>query len=77
MEGVYLFASDTPFTSEDPTVTAGQPDVWSTFIADRTGRPTIENVGAHGRYVRIQLDSTTMMNIAELQPFASAARMVM
>jgi beta-glucuronidase len=70
VQGVYVFVSDEPFTSEDPTETAGQPGVWSTFLADRAQRPSVIDVGARGRYVRIQLDSTTsMMNIAEVQVF--------
>ncbi len=70
VEGVYVFVSDSPFTSEDPTVTAGTDGVWATFFADRAERPSVIEVGAQGRYVRIQLDSTTkMLNLAELQVF--------
>ncbi|MFE6734750.1 discoidin domain-containing protein [Microbacterium sp. NPDC057741] len=72
VEGVYIFVSDTPFTSEDPTVTAGTPGVWATFFADRAGRPSVIDVGAKGRYVRIQLDSDSKpLNLAELQVFGS------
>lgn len=63
--------SDAPFTSDDPTETAGDPNVWATFFADRAARPSVIDVGASGRYVRIQLDSSTkMLNLAELQVFA-------
>ncbi|GAA1725619.1 right-handed parallel beta-helix repeat-containing protein [Isoptericola hypogeus] len=68
LQGVYVFVSDQPFTSENPTQTASQPGVWSTFLTGRAARPSVVDVSAHGRYVRVQLASTTaMLNVAEVQ----------
>ncbi|MGW4207260.1 glycosyl hydrolase family 95 catalytic domain-containing protein [Lentzea sp. NPDC004789] len=66
----YVFASDTPFTSTDPQVTAAQPGVWSLFRSAAM-EPTLSlPVNRTARYFRVQLvGSDRPLSLAEFQVF--------
>jgi hypothetical protein len=69
-----LFVSETPFSSENPAVLAAQPNVFTfkqngqpgpvTHVITRRNRASLR-----GRYVRVQVPSTTSLALAELQVF--------
>ncbi|XVV00598.1 glycosyl hydrolase family 95 catalytic domain-containing protein [Actinosynnema sp. CA-248983] len=66
----YVFASDTPFTSADPQVTAGQAGVWKHFQSAAVGTTLSLPVGRTARYVRVQLvGSDRPLSLAEVQIF--------
>ncbi len=64
---VWVFVSDNPFTSTDPTVTQNQAGVTTWFLAGSQGRETKVAVGRTGRYVRVQLDGTAALALSEVQ----------
>ncbi|QKW10439.1 alpha-L-fucosidase [Streptomyces sp. NA04227] len=67
----YVFVSDTPFTSGSVKDTLAQPGVKAYYREDAVGSPTQLPVDTAGRYVRVQLTSTTdPLTLAEVQVFA-------
>lgn len=65
----YVFLSNTPFNSLDPAVTVNQQGVWSQLIADVPNPKVVLNPTASGRYLRIQLNGTNNLSLAEVQAF--------
>ncbi|NUW34639.1 discoidin domain-containing protein [Nonomuraea sp. SMC257] len=66
----YVFASDSPFTSNDPEVTKNQAGVWSTYREAEAGTSLSLPVGRSARYVRVQLvGSDRPLSLAEVQVF--------
>ncbi len=64
----YVFVSDVPFISTDLTTTINQSGVWSTNVSGQGGTPTTLTVNRTGRYVRVQLVSTSeRLSLAEVQ----------
>ncbi len=64
----YLFISKEPFTSNDPAVLAADPEIWHHYVTGPAGRTTtIPTESEYGRYVRVQLDHTDYLNLAEVQ----------
>ncbi|MFE7549313.1 alpha-L-fucosidase [Streptomyces gardneri] len=64
----YVFASDTPFTSNDPNVTKTQAGVWNTYRATAVGTTLSLPVGRTARYLRVQLaGSDRPLSLAEVQ----------
>ncbi|WP_309111189.1 alpha-L-fucosidase [Saccharothrix sp.] len=64
----YVFTSDTPFTSTDPQVTAGQSGVWKSFHSGVSPTTSTFAVGRSARYVRVQLvGSDRPLSLAEAQ----------
>ncbi len=64
----YVFVSDVPFTSTDLTTTINQSGVSSTNVTGQAGTPTSLTVNRTGRYVRVQLVSTSeRLSLAEVQ----------
>ncbi|MCE6998572.1 discoidin domain-containing protein [Saccharothrix sp. S26] len=64
----YVFASDTPFTSNDPQVTAAQSGVWSRFESTAVSTTLSIPIGRKARYVRVQLTgSDRPLSLAEVQ----------
>ena len=56
----WVLVSDTPFTSDSLEEARTAPGVTAVHREDRAGRPTnVDLAGAKGRYVRVQLASTT------------------
>ncbi|MEL6926609.1 MAG: discoidin domain-containing protein, partial [Bacteroidota bacterium] len=65
----YLFVSDVPFSSTDLNSTINQAGVESFYYATEAGTPTTAVVGRTGRYVRIQLNYTENLTIAEVEVY--------
>ena len=69
MANVYVFVSDTAFTSQDLTNTINQSGVSNYFISGALGVKNIVNIGRNGRYVRIQRSDTGRLQLTEVQIF--------
>jgi len=54
MTNVYVFVSDSPFTSDDFVSTKNDPNVDDYLIPNQLGRPGTVNANSTGRYIRIQ-----------------------
>lgn len=70
----YVFVSDTPFTSNDPTQLAAAPNVHVYFHAGMgnkvTTLQTLQNrQPIRGRYVRVQLKNEGLLSLDEVQIF--------
>ncbi|NUW35617.1 discoidin domain-containing protein [Nonomuraea sp. SMC257] len=64
----HVFASDTPFTSNDPQVTKSQSGVWNTYRATAAGTTLSLPVSRSARYIRVQLvGSERPLSLAEVQ----------
>ncbi len=62
-----VFVSDTPFTSTNLGTTLAQSGVSNYPNSGTAGSPSSSAVGRTGRYVRLQLNGTNYLSIAELQ----------
>jgi hypothetical protein len=63
----WVLLSDKPFASDDPVVAAQTPGVTAIFQHDQAGTPTILPVSCTARYVRVQLDGTNYLSLAEVE----------
>ena len=64
----HVFVSDVPFTSTTIAATQAQPGVLDLFNAPTMGSPTTLTVNRTGRYVRVQLRSTSApLHMAEVE----------
>ncbi len=63
----YVFLSKTPFTSDDPAVTAATKGVWKYYNAGIAGAKTIVPVNTCAKYLRIQIVGTGTLSLAEVQ----------
>lgn len=70
LSDVWVFTSDAPFASTDPAVLAADPAVHSEFLAGTLGRQTIVTIDAQAQHVRVQLDGTDVLSLAEVQVYA-------
>ena len=70
LSNYYVLVSSTPFDSEDLTETLNQSGVSSYFETAIAGRPTAVNIDQAGRYVRIQLNGTSFLSLAEVEVIA-------
>src|SRR5204863_3245260 len=61
LSGFYILVSDTPFASSNLAPVAAQSGVSSYFVSGQAGTPTVQTVNRTGRYIRIQLTSTTYL----------------
>jgi len=73
LSDVWVFTSESPFASDDPNVLSADPNVSSVFTAGQLSRQTILNIGESGRYVRVQLDGTNYLTLAEVQVYDTDA----
>ena len=57
---VYVFVSEEPFSSTNPSNTANDPDIWNTFFGGTLWRGYQADIpaGVQGRYIRVQLASS-------------------
>ncbi len=62
-----IFISDNPFSSQNIVTTVNQNGVSNFFQSDAAQRPTRQNIGRTGRYVRIQLIGTNYLHPAEIE----------
>ena len=69
----YVFVSDTPFSSNDPATTAGQPTVWNQHIPSLEEASISVFPGRSGRYVRVQVQGTVPLSLAEVEIFGCEA----
>ncbi|WP_406387322.1 discoidin domain-containing protein [Streptomyces sp. NBC_00887] len=70
----YVFASDTPFTSNDPATTKAQTGVWHTHRSEAVGTSLTLPVGTKARYIRVQLvGSDRPLSLSEVEVFANMA----
>ncbi|MFP5246263.1 MAG: discoidin domain-containing protein, partial [Thermoanaerobaculia bacterium] len=71
LTSVWLFVSDEPFTATSVTATRAQTGVSSYHYALGAGTtPLTFLVDRRGRYVRVQLDGTNRLQLAEVQVWA-------
>ncbi len=72
----YVFVSDSPFTSSDPLVTAGQPGVGTSLQDAGSGQVPSQFVlpwAGTGRFVRVQLAEPDYLALAEVRVLGTAA----
>ncbi|WNR45548.1 galactose-binding domain-containing protein [Paenibacillus roseipurpureus] len=67
LSSYYVFVSNAPFGSTNVASTLADPNVWNSFQSEQAGSPTKIRVGRTGRYVRIQLNQTNPLAIAEVK----------
>ena len=63
----YILISEVPFTSTNLNATINQAGVSNYFISGNIGLPSDTPINALGRYVRIQLEGTSYLSIAEVE----------
>ncbi|MEN6435997.1 MAG: choice-of-anchor Q domain-containing protein, partial [Anaerolineaceae bacterium] len=68
----YILVSNRPFSSTNLQTVMKQSGVTSYYVKDTVGRPTSVTINRKGRYVRIQLRSTSSLSLAEVQIFDSS-----
>ena len=66
----YVFVSDKPFSSSDINTTINESSWNSGLVSLTAGSPSIFNLNATGRYVRVQLKNHDYLSLAEVQIFA-------
>jgi tetratricopeptide (TPR) repeat protein len=70
----WVFVSNTPFASTDtPTTLQGRAATWSNHQTVFPNPSTTIAVNAPGRYVRVQLNGSNYLSLAEVQVFGSFA----
>jgi hypothetical protein len=69
LSNFYVFVSNSPFQSTNPTQTQSQTGVASYYVSGQGGAPTTVNMnyGQTGRYVRIQLAGSNYLSLTEVQ----------
>ena len=67
LKNYYIFVSDVPFVSSDVDATVVQAGVDSYFQNTTAGTPTAISINRTGQYVRIQLQGTSFLGLAELE----------
>ncbi len=67
LKNYYILVSDVPFTSTNLTMTLAQSGVDGYFETVAAGLPSTILVNRTGRYVRIQLQGTSFLGLAELE----------
>jgi hypothetical protein len=72
LSNLYVFISNTPFTSNDPEVTRFQAGVSTYVIFGQAGNPSTVTVNKSGRYIRVQLAGTNYLSLAEVEVLAPA-----
>ncbi|MFK8007335.1 MAG: LamG-like jellyroll fold domain-containing protein [Saprospiraceae bacterium] len=73
----YILVSETPFSSNDLSALLADPNVASYYQSTDAGFPTTMNISRVGRYVRVQLTSTSdPMNIAEVMVYGSVSNCI-
>ena len=73
LSNYYVLVSDNAFTSNDLTTTRNQAGVKSFYFSATASTPTQVNVNSSGRYVRVQLEGTNALSLAEVEVFGTQA----
>ena len=63
----YILVSSNPFTSDDLNAALNQNGVEAFYQSAQTGLPSAINIGATGRYVRVQLATQGFLALAEVE----------
>jgi hypothetical protein len=69
LSNFHVFVSDVPFTSNTVAGTQAQAGVTDIFFSGQARRTESFDVGRSGRYVRVQLDGSGILSLAEVQVF--------
>jgi hypothetical protein len=69
LSNFYVFVSDQPFTSNNPSQVQNTAGVSTYYVAGSAGSPTVVPIGRTGRYVRVQLAGTNYLSISEVQVY--------
>lgn len=70
LKDFFVFVSDAPFISNDPSIISQQPGVGVYYSAGRAGPLAVIPVGRTGRFVRIQLSQdSNFLHIAEVEVY--------
>lgn len=67
LSNYFIFISETPFLSEDPSELSGQPGVFNLFETTYPDPDRTIVINQSGRYVRIQLQGTNPLSLAEVE----------
>ena len=67
LSNFYVFVSDVPFSSNNLNTTINQAGVSNYYQSPNAGTPSVITVGRTGRYVRVQLNYTEHLTIAEVE----------
>ncbi len=67
LSNFYILVSDEPFLSTDLDATLDQNGVSSYFIGNQAGSPSVVDIERTGRYVRVQLQGSGVLTMAELE----------
>ena len=67
LSNYYILISDEPFTSTDLNSALGQPNVDNYYESNQASSPTNRTIGRTGRYIRIQLNYSEHLTIAEVE----------
>lgn len=71
LSNFYVFVSDTPFSSKTLSTTKTQSGVSSFYFAGQASTTTLVDVNRSGRYVRVQLEGTNPLSLAEVEIIGS------
>ncbi len=66
LSNYYVFVSDFPFVTTDLPTTLADPNVTSFFQSSTAGSPTSISIDTSAHYVRIQLQGTDVLSLAEV-----------
>ncbi len=66
LRNVFVFVSDSPFTSSDPNVVKNQPGVSTYMLPGARARVSFVNPNTSGRYVRIAQSGVSFLTMAEV-----------
>ncbi len=72
LRAVHIFVSDTPFGSTSLTATQAQAGVGDFYNSGSVGQSATTSINRTGRYVRVQLENSDYLSLAEVQVFGSA-----
>ena len=70
-QALHLLVSGSPFVTQRLAATQAQPAVSDFTLAGATETPVVVPVGRAGRYVRLQLDGVSALQIAEVEILAN------
>ncbi len=71
LSNYYILISDLPFSSTDLSVLLSDPNVSNFFQSAAAGSPTTVSINRSGRFVRIQLQGTAALSLAEVKVIPS------
>ncbi|WP_370977929.1 discoidin domain-containing protein [Agaribacterium sp. ZY112] len=76
LSNFHVLVSDVPFTSTNLNSSMNQAGVGNYHVAGQAGSPSSLNINRTGRYVRVQLAGTGILNIAEVVVNGSQSQVV-